>query len=1471
MRTCGFRAACLALCLGALLTTVAKAQGPGPTPGRTPTPASPLVKTQPAHMTAPVAPASQPVVPLRIAAPLAWTPYLVEGFESAFPTDPWTTADDDGPEHGTYTWARRDCMAVAGRYSLWAVGGGANGASLGCGADYPDHANAWAIAGPFDLRSTNSAMLAFQMWLNTESGYDGLYAMASADGREFYGWGWSGQVAQWVPAGLDLSNVPTLGDLMGQPTVWIALVFASDNSVHYAGGAFVDELSLTAFSPSTAPGAEDILIEDDFSDSNAYGWRPVEGAWWVTDGTLVGSRTGAWFDARSVVGNVNWTDYSFQGTFVLAPADAREVTLLFRVQDARIGENNGRYYQIAHYTNPFPFLQHHVELHRIANGSLAGLASSDDVDIVPGQTYHFRLEVRGSRLDYYLNERHILSVAGLTDYLRGGIGLKAYASTGIFDDIVVRSLGCTDPFEPDDDRGVAHPIQAGAAPQRHAFCQPSDEDWVHFEARADYSYTARTWQLGPAADTVLSLCDETTCLVTDDNGGSEPRASQVVWQAPRAGTFYLRVRQREPSMAGLGTHYNLSLSETPPPSIPAVQFQPILPASETLPSVIERGGVAHRYYNLSVASGAPLAGAEVRLSSGDSAVSNEFGRVDLAIGADRVAATAELPITTTVEVVDVSAGGQPYRVPAPPVFTVGVHPRPFTHAWGGGLVRETSVGSFEGLILYLRDEVQGGLTFRLDETDDGRDDDDMVRLEEQLKNDVGLVAGYGLSGAFVLDANVTTEVEDRAAVEVEARFDRPYTSPQQKAQAAFVLQGLDDIGQLALHSRPILSQVIGELQTRTAYRDYITHISAEEGVAWTPRHVHAGANLFVGPPGLAELTLIRVDAVEAGVTFALIGKRTDYPREGLWSVSMEQAVEIETALLTVSPLVKERVGLFVGDRTYKVREELFFHKGPDIPERFELTLVGKGNPLTFTNILMREVGYTSVVTGSSLQRALDAQIPNLLALLAAADQSHDDRYGLGSAAARRELSDFLSRVSFADYEVHVVTEGTVTPVSELTLGPIIKLEMGVELKQGRELVRERGQATLGGLMPTQSYPDDGYGQVSGKDIWDLLGNALDGAWQIVGDLFRTVTSIIRTGVSWLIQIVAASPGGSVQGGAVLSGSAGTQMQVQTWNATAPKAVAEVEVQAVSWVPRPSARTSRLALASGAGFVVGGAYQFSPAETYLSPAASLVLTYTTEAAGGADETQLRIYRWEEAEYRWTMVPDSVVNPTERRVSASIGRLGTYVIGYDAQPPVITVITPTHSAMLNTYHPGVMASVADAESGVDPISVSLAVDGSLVSAAYRPASGLMETVCPLRLSTGSHTLTLTARDSAGNVARAEVPFRVTVLAPTVAAVRPAWGFNDQPSRIHITGAGFQLGLSGNCRADVPPRVWLGQHELPDVQYVSTGWLEAVVPAGLAPGSYDLTVRNPDGQSATWAAAYTVRLLRSQVFLPTVVRSR
>jgi hypothetical protein len=47
-----------------------------------------------------------------------------------------------------------------------------------------------------------------------------------------------------VPQTFDLTEVYTLGSLLGRPQVWIAFVFSSDTSVTYPEGAYVDDIVL---------------------------------------------------------------------------------------------------------------------------------------------------------------------------------------------------------------------------------------------------------------------------------------------------------------------------------------------------------------------------------------------------------------------------------------------------------------------------------------------------------------------------------------------------------------------------------------------------------------------------------------------------------------------------------------------------------------------------------------------------------------------------------------------------------------------------------------------------------------------------------------------------------------------------------------------------------------------------------------------------------------------------------------------------------------------------------------------------------------------------------------------------------------------------------------------------------------------------------------------------------------------------
>jgi hypothetical protein len=175
-----------------------------------------------------------------------WVTIASQDFEGSFPSGLWQVGDNDGTTNGEYYWAKKSCRPYAGSNSGWAVGGGANGAALACASTYPINADSWMVYGPFSLADATAADLSFKLWLNTESGYDYVYRLASTNGTNFYGSvdGDSGNSGGWIDRVLDLTAVPTLGNLTGQTQVWVALVFSSDSSITYAEGAYVDNIVL---------------------------------------------------------------------------------------------------------------------------------------------------------------------------------------------------------------------------------------------------------------------------------------------------------------------------------------------------------------------------------------------------------------------------------------------------------------------------------------------------------------------------------------------------------------------------------------------------------------------------------------------------------------------------------------------------------------------------------------------------------------------------------------------------------------------------------------------------------------------------------------------------------------------------------------------------------------------------------------------------------------------------------------------------------------------------------------------------------------------------------------------------------------------------------------------------------------------------------------------------------------------------
>ena len=186
--------------------------------------------------------------------PASWTTIISENFEGSFP-GVWNVFDNNGNSYGVYTWGKRTCRPYAGSYSGWGVGGGTNGAALSCGSNYPDNADSWMVYGPFSLVGATAGDLSYKLWLHTEGGgNEGVIRLASINGTNFYGTFTSGNSGGWIDRTLDLTAVPTLGNLMGQPNVWVALRFYSNGSTNYAEGSYVDNIVLRKCMSSSCAG-----------------------------------------------------------------------------------------------------------------------------------------------------------------------------------------------------------------------------------------------------------------------------------------------------------------------------------------------------------------------------------------------------------------------------------------------------------------------------------------------------------------------------------------------------------------------------------------------------------------------------------------------------------------------------------------------------------------------------------------------------------------------------------------------------------------------------------------------------------------------------------------------------------------------------------------------------------------------------------------------------------------------------------------------------------------------------------------------------------------------------------------------------------------------------------------------------------------------------------------------------------------
>ncbi len=181
-----------------------------------------------------------------------WSTIMSEGFEGAFPTGLWSTFDGDGTTNGEFYWGADDYKPYSGTMSAWPAKGGANGLDPTY-YYYPNNMMSLMIYGPFDLSDSSDAELLFYFWNQSQVDADYFGWYASTDGSNFYGTSVSGDSGGWLYVNFDLTAVPTLGNVTGDLSVWIAFVFTSDNTTVNYDGPFVDNIVLQKYSQAALP------------------------------------------------------------------------------------------------------------------------------------------------------------------------------------------------------------------------------------------------------------------------------------------------------------------------------------------------------------------------------------------------------------------------------------------------------------------------------------------------------------------------------------------------------------------------------------------------------------------------------------------------------------------------------------------------------------------------------------------------------------------------------------------------------------------------------------------------------------------------------------------------------------------------------------------------------------------------------------------------------------------------------------------------------------------------------------------------------------------------------------------------------------------------------------------------------------------------------------------------------------------
>lgn len=125
------------------------------------------------------------------------------------------------------------------------------------------------------------------------------------------------------------------------------------------------------------------------------------------------------------------------------------------------------------------------------------------------------------------------------------------------------------------------------------------------------------------------------------------------------------------------------------------------------------------------------------------------------------------------------------------------------------------------------------------------------------------------------------------------------------------------------------------------------------------------------------------------------------------------------------------------------------------------------------------------------------------------------------------------------------------------------------------------------------------------------------------------------------------------------------------------------------------------------------------------------------------------------------------------------------------PVITITAPTAGATLTNNKPVITWTVTDADSGVNPDTISLVIDsGTAITSGITKTASSNGYTCSYTpesaLADGSHTITVDASDFDGNAATAKsATFKIDTVPPTLSVTSPAEGLVTNETTVTVSG--------------------------------------------------------------------------------------